>query len=207
MADRRRGILLTSATLAGAILVVASTVVPVAILTNVGDRTLNRWSMKGQAITPQSVLYAGLALFAVIFALFMQRHDLKNQRAELAIALDEQRRGGEIALRALHTDLIKMAIDDSELAEVWPPISPGVPETRKDHYCNLILNLQKVAYEASTIQLDELRGALAYLMRSADMYAFWTKARATRVDITAGDAEEDQFTALVDAAYESAPRP
>jgi hypothetical protein len=199
--------MMTSVALTGCFLVVASTVVPIVILTRVGNSTLNRWSMIGQAITPLSVLYAGLALFAVVFALFMQRRDLLNQREELAIALDEQRRGGEIALRALHVDLIKMAIDDSELAEVWPPLAPGVPETRKDHYCNLILNLQKVAYEASNIELDELKGALSYLMKSTDMYAFWTKARQTRVDITRGDEEEDLFTALVDAAYENARRP
>jgi hypothetical protein len=53
-----------------------------------------------------------------------------------------------------------MAIGDRELREVWPPIAPGVAESRKDHYCNLILNLQKVAYEAPTIELAELRGAL-----------------------------------------------
>jgi hypothetical protein len=109
----------------------------------------------------------------------------------------------------LHTDLIKMAINDPELRGVWPPIAPGVAETKKDHYCNLILNLQKVAYEAHTIELVELRGALRYLMASREMYGFWKKARAARSGITAGDEDEDFFTGEVDKAFVAVgpPRP
>jgi Family of unknown function (DUF6082) len=204
---RRRTTLIATVSVAGALLVIATTVVPIILLLTVDRDTLNRWSLIGQAIAPVSVLYSGLALFAIVFTLIMQRRDLDNQGEELAVALEEQRRSSEIALRALHVDLIKLALDDRELAEVWPPLGPGVPETRKDHYCNLILNLQKVAHEASTIDESELRGALAYLMRSPDMYAFWTKVRNTRVDITGGDPDEDHFTALVDAAYTSVQPP
>ena len=192
------------AALAIVISIVTSIVVPLTLLLALDRPTLERWSLIGQAIAPVGLLYSGLALFAIIFTLQMQRRDLHNQRESLTVALDEQRRSSEIALRALHVDLIKMALDDQELAEVWPPLSPGVPETRKDHYCNLILNLQKVAFEAATIEEKELRGALAHLMQSADMYEFWTKVRATRVEITEGDAGEDFFTALVDEAYAAA---
>ncbi|MDP9841696.1 hypothetical protein [Streptosporangium lutulentum] len=38
--------------------------------------------------------------------------------------------------------------------------------TKKDHYCNLILNLQKIAYETGTIEPAELRGALGHLVES-----------------------------------------
>ncbi|GAB3981387.1 hypothetical protein GCM10029978_082110 [Actinoallomurus acanthiterrae] len=89
--------------------------------------------------------------------LFLQGRELQNQREELAITREEQQRSSEIALRQLHTDLIKMAIDDRELREVWPPLAPGIAESKKDHYCNLILNLQKVAYEAKTIELADSR--------------------------------------------------
>lgn len=190
-----------------ALAITASVIVPLVVLAALDDETLERWSLIGQAISPVGLLYSGLALFAIVLTLVLQQRDLSHQRESLNVALDEQRRSSEIALRALHVDLIKMAIDDNELAEVWPPLAPGVPETRKDHYCNLILNLQKVAYEAKTIEEAELRGALAYLMRSNDMYDFWTKVRATRVEITEGDTGEDFFTALVDDAYTAARPP
>lgn len=104
-------------------------------------------------------------------------------------------------LRELHTDLVKMAIEDSELRSVWPAPSPGEQTTRKDHYCNLILNLQKVAFGTRAIELPELRNALRFLMTSPDMRAFWTRSRQSRVTITEGDGPEDTFTAEVDAAY------
>jgi hypothetical protein len=186
------------------VLVALSTALPMWLLYRADRDDLELWSLVGQALTPVSIVYSGLALFAVVFALFMQRRELANQRQELTLALEEQRRSSEIALRALHVDLIKMAIEDGELAEVWPPLAPGMPESRKDHYCNLILNLQKVAYEAKTIELAELKGALAYLMRSRDVYSFWRKARGTRIEITEGDEGEDFFTRLVDEAFRNA---
>jgi len=100
-----------------------------------------------------------------------------------------------------------MAIEDPELLAVWPQMLPGVSETKKDHYCNLILNLQKVAYEADTIELAELRGALNYLMTSHDVYLFWQKARTARIGVTGGDEAEDFFTSEVDKAFEGANPP
>lgn len=166
---------------------------PTLLLLRVDDKTLNRWSQIGQAISPIGVFFSGIAFIGIALTLFLQRRELQNQREELSIARDEQQRNSEVALRQLHTDLIKMAIEDPELLEVWPQIAPGVDETKKDHYCNLILNLQKVAYETHTIELAELRAALAHLMASRDMYIFWEKARAARVNITVGDKAEDYF--------------
>lgn len=147
----------------------------------------------------------GAALLAAAVLVAQQRH-LRLQRQQLAATLDQHRRSGQLALRQLHTDLIRLGLQDPELGEVWPELAPGVPETRKDHYCNLILNLQRVAYDTGLIQEAELRGVLAYLMRSPDVRAFWTKAKAARVQIVQGDEREDRFTSLVARAYEAAPR-
>jgi hypothetical protein len=179
------------------------------LLLHTDERTLNRWSQIGQAVSPVGVFFSGIAFIGITLTLFLQRRELQNQREELSIALEEQQRGSEIALRQLHTDLIKMAIDDPELRDVWPQLAPGVEETKKDHYCNLILNLQKVAFETGTIELDELQGALVHLMASPDMYSFWAKARAARMNVTSGDEAEDLFTAEIDRAFAAAspPRP
>jgi Family of unknown function (DUF6082) len=187
--------------------VIASLAVPTILLLHTNDRTLNRWSQIGQAVTPVGVFFSGIAFIGITWTLFLQRGELQNQREELGITREEQQRSSEIALRQLHTDLVKMAIDDPELREVWPQLAPGVEETKKDHYCNLILNLQKVAYETATIELDELRGALRHLMASRDMYLFWEKARTARTSVTSGDEAEDFFTAEIDSAFEAAKPP
>ena len=191
----------------GLTLVTAGVAVPVILLLHVNDATLSRWSQIGQALEPVGVFFSGVAFIGIALTLFLQSRELQNQREELAITREEQQRNSEVSLRQLHTDLIKMAISDRELREVWPPIAPGIDETKKDHYCNLILNLQKVAYESRTIELAELRGALRYLMASRDMYHFWTKARSARGAITTGDDAEDFFTAEVDKAFADATPP
>ncbi|WP_329252373.1 DUF6082 family protein [Actinoallomurus sp. NBC_01490] len=202
-----RPAVIATALVVGLALVAASVAVPILMLLRLDDATLNRWSQIGQALEPVGVFFSGVAFIGIALTLFLQARDLQNQREELAITREEQQRNSEVALRQLHTDLIKMAISDRELREVWPPIAPGVAETKKDHYCNLILNLQKVAYEAHTIELAELRGALRHLMASRDMYAFWAKARAARGAITGGDEAEDFFTAEVDRAFADAGPP
>ncbi|WP_433258975.1 hypothetical protein ACQPYK_32445 [Streptosporangium sp. CA-135522] len=52
-----------------------------------------------------------------------------------------------------------------------------------------------------------MRGALSYLMESRDIYLFWQKVRAVRVEVTQGDEGEDFFTAEVDRAFAGATPP
>lgn len=196
-----RPVVIAIALLIGLALVIAGVAVPVVLLLHVSDATLSRWSQIGQALEPVGVFFSGVAFVGIALTLFLQARDIQQQREERAITREEQQRNSEVALRQLHTDLIKMAISDRELREVWPPIAPGIVETKKDHYCNLVLNLQKVAYEAHTIEQAELRGALRYLMASRDMHEFWRKARIARGAITGGDEAEDFFTAEVDRAF------
>jgi membrane protein implicated in regulation of membrane protease activity len=201
--SRRLGLVL----ILGVVLTAALVIIPVAILAGLDDATLNRWSQIGQALGSVGVFFSAIAFLAIALTLFFQGRALRTQQDELTVAREEQRRTSEIAIRQQHTDLIQMAIADPDLLAVWPPLGPGVTETRRDHYCNLILNLQKVAFETRTIELNELRGALEHLMTSPDMHEFWLKARAARGLITHGDAEEDFFTAEVDRAFDRVAQP
>jgi uncharacterized protein DUF6082 len=176
-------------------------VVPILLLLHLSDEQLDRWSEIGQALSPVDIFFSGVGFIGIAVALLIQQRVLQNQSAEISIAQEEQARGSEVVMRQLHTDLVKMAIEDPELLAVWPDIAPGVSESKKDHYCNLILNLQKVAYETHAIELAELRGALRYLMTSRDIYLFWQKTRQARLLITSGDQGEDFFTAEVDRAF------
>jgi hypothetical protein len=133
--------------IAGLALVAASVVVPALLLLHANEKTLNQWSQIGVALSPIGIFFSGAAFIGIAVTLFLQRRELQNQRVELSLTREEHARNSEFVIRRLHTDVIKMAIEDPELRAVWPDVLPGVPETKKDHYCNLILNLQKVAYE------------------------------------------------------------
>jgi hypothetical protein len=187
--------------------IVASLVVPVLLLLRLNEAQLDRWSEIGQALSPVGIFFSGVAFIGVAVALLIQQRELKNQHDEISIAREEQARTSEVVMRQLHTDLIKMAIEDPELLMVWPDMAPGIAGSKKDQYCNLILNLQKVAYATRTIELPELRGALRFLMTSRDMYLFWKKVRASRVAVTGGDRDEDFFTSEVDRAFDACNTP
>lgn len=204
---RLRAILITASLLTGTLLVAASVAVPIILLIRLDNTQLGRWSEIGQALSPVGIFFSGIGFVAVAVTLLTQHRELQNQHDELSIAVEEQARASEVAMRRLHTDLIKMAIDDPDLLTVWPDITPGNLGSKKDHYCNLILNLQKLAYEAHTVELAELRGALGYLMTSRDMYLFWRKVRTARIQVTAGDENEDFFTTEVDRAFRAADPP
>lgn len=198
---------ITVALLVGVVLVAATVIIPTMLLLRADDEILDRWAQIGQAVAVVGVFFSGVAFIGIAFALLMQQRELINQKSELDILKEEQRRNSEVSLRQLHMDIIKMAINDRDLLSVWPATAPGATRRKKDQYCNLILNLQKVAHETGTIELNELRGALRFLMGSRDMYSFWQRARAARVAVTEGDRDEDSFTSEVDAAFDAAMPP
>jgi hypothetical protein len=205
---RRLQILFMSVCLAaGMTAIAASLVVPILLLLRLSDKQLNRWSEIGQALSPIGIFFSGVAFIGVAVALIIQQRELKNQHDEISIAREEQARASEVVIRQLHTDLIKMAIEDPELLAIWPAMAPGIAGSKKDQYCNLILNLQKVAYETHAVELAELRGALRFLMTSRDMYMFWERARTARIAVTGGDEGEDFFTTEVDRAFNAASPP
>lgn len=139
-----------TALLVGVAIVAASVALPMIMLLHSDEETLSRWSQIGQALAAVGVFFSGVAFIGIATALLMQQRELANQHEELRIVQEEQRRSSEISLRQLHMDIIKMAINDRDLLSVWPPTGQGATRGKKDQYCNLILNLQKMAYETGT---------------------------------------------------------
>lgn len=190
-------------TVISAVIVTASIVLLVAFLYSAPADQQRIWSNVGQAIGGAASLFSGLALVGLVATLWLQNKQIALQNDQVQVALADQKRGNEVALRQMHMQIIEMAINDPELGRVWPDISPGDPESRIDHYCNLVLYLQKVAFDVGTIDLAELRGALTYLMQSDSIYSFWTRSRIARLDIVVGDEEEEFFHKEVERAYEA----
>lgn len=184
--DRRRlrRLSIAVALVAGTAIVAASIVGPAVYLWHLDDEALDRWSRIGEALSIIGVFFSGIAFLAIAGALLLQQRELMNQREELALVREEQQRNSEVSLRQLHTDIVKMAINDPDLLSVWPKTGRSLRQRKKDHYCNLILNLQKVAYDTGTIGPGELRGALRRLMQSKEIYGFWQRARSARIAVS-----------------------
>src|SRR6185437_8544462 len=89
----------------------------------------------------------GLTLWVQYRELKMQRSELHEQRLTADRSTEALQQSAEADFRARHVELLKMAIDDPALAEVWPPYGDDVtPEqTRQFLYANLILQHQALA--------------------------------------------------------------
>src|SRR5947207_4034264 len=78
-----------------------------------------RWSNAGQAFGVLTAVLSGLAVAALIVTFWLQLQELKAQRIELcqqrellSNAESALRRSADTDLRARHSDLTRMAIDD-----------------------------------------------------------------------------------------------
>ncbi|MFI9640186.1 DUF6082 family protein [Micromonospora sp. NPDC051925] len=98
----------------------------------------------GEAYGATSAILASLALIGVVASLIIQAREAKATR--------------EQALRGLHTDLLKMAVDDPGLLPCWDPIEePTDPEWFRRHvYANLIVSHWQLMWEVGVLTRPHL---------------------------------------------------
>lgn len=175
----------------------------VALVTAGGSTdTWVRWSNAGQAFGVLTAVLSGLAVAALIVTFWLQLQELKAQRIELcqqrellSNAESALRRSADTDLRARHSDLTRMAIDDPGLAEVWPVLQPGLsPErTRQYLYANLILEHAWLSYRVSDHSEAEMRNNLRYLFDSPVFRDFWLAVQGPRSTVLVPGTAEFRF--------------
>ncbi|GAA4442369.1 DUF6082 family protein [Phytohabitans houttuyneae] len=167
-----------------------------------GDEAATTWAVWGsigESFGVLNTIFSGFACAALVVTFWMQFHELKGQRVELAsqreslsLTQAELHRSTEANLRRLHVDLQKIALDDPDLAEVWPIYGTDAPLKRRRQYiyANLILQHIRLQWSISVYSDDEVRGALRYVFRSPLMRDFWkTTARARNSVLVPGGSE------------------
>ncbi|MDQ7908425.1 DUF6082 family protein [Phytohabitans sp. ZYX-F-186] len=152
----------------------------------------------GDSFGVVNAVVSGLALAALIVTLWLQSRELALQRAELAMqreSLNQSRvelhRSAEASLRMLHVDLIRMSIDDPSLAEVWPPLAPGVSHERERQYlyANLIYQHVWLGLRISDYTDEQMQNHLRYIFTSSLMREYWRAAARARTSLVPGTAE------------------
>ena len=110
--------------------------------------TWSLWGAVGESFGALNAIFSGLALAALVVTFWLQFKELRSQRMELSLQREsliqshqELHRAAEVNIRHLHVDLMKMAIDDPVLAELWPLAHTGLaPECLRQYfYANLML--------------------------------------------------------------------
>ncbi len=173
------------------------------------------WAVRanvGETFGVLNAIFSGLALAAVVVTFWMQFTELRSQRAELALQRDsliqtqtELHRSAEAHLRRLHVDLVKMSIDDPELANVWPKVTDSVSRHRQYQYANLIIQHNWLQVQISEFSTAELQSTFRFLFSSPIIREYWIMTAGVRSRTVVPGSFEHRMTLLGDevcAEYE-----
>jgi hypothetical protein len=116
----------------------------------------------------------------------------------------ELHRSAEADIRQLHVELLKMGINDEQLADVWPDPGPEVPFAirRQFWYANLIYQHQRLAIELSGLSVDQAKVWLRRALRSPIMRQYWAAGAEARREVLVPGTSEWRFAQLTDEIYD-----
>ncbi len=179
-----------------------------AIFTGAGRPT--GWDQINEAFGVINSVFSALALIVVGLTLWVQYRELKMQRGELHEArliadktTQALQQSAEADLRARHVELLRMAIDDPALAEVWPPYGDDVtPEqTRQFLYANLILQHQALASYRHMRDPEYVRSSVRFCFANPIVQEFWRRTMVDRLSLGATDDHVVAFLQICDEVY------
>jgi hypothetical protein len=172
-----------------------------------GSEEWRTWSDVGQTFGVLSSIISSLALLAVVITARQNRAELEHQRRFLISNHAELRRSSHANLGMLHQRLLKMSIDDDELAEVWPALDPSLPAkiNRQLLYANLIYSYHIRALQSDNHTEETVVGSMRFLFSNPIMRTYWHAAKSGR-DLLDPESTEATFALRVDkicAEYEN----
>ncbi|MCF2526397.1 DUF6082 family protein [Yinghuangia soli] len=154
----------------------------------------------GQSFDAVSAVFSGLALLAVAVTGYVQQRELQNHRRYA-------KQNADAAVQSNHLELLKLSLQDPELASVWPAFAGRVNRglERKYLYANMIITHLRYTFASGEATESEVRAELAYLFSSQLIYEYWDVARPVRATLPA-DALQHPFYALAEEEWQRARR-
>jgi hypothetical protein len=143
----------------------------------------------GQAYGAASALISVLALTGVAASLFFQARESKASRDQ--------------ALRALHLDLMKMAMQDEVYSDSWGPFfdNDDHTEQRQHMYINLIIEHWRMMCEFGSMTETHLRSVAHIVLIGEPGRRFWANGRELRLR-SAGSRLEKKFHRVLEEEYQ-----
>lgn len=127
------------------------------------ERDWQRLSEIGQTYGAVSALLSALALGAIAGSLVIQNRSAKLDRLQ--------------AHRAVHLNLLKMAIDDTDLLACWGLPHDATPDSvaraRQRVYCSQVIAWWEMSFEVGAVSEDWLRGSARELFRAEVSRDWW----------------------------------
>jgi hypothetical protein len=138
-----------------------------------------------------SAFLSVLALTGVAVSLVFQARETKASR--------------EQALRSLHVDLLRMAMDDEVYRRCWGPFfdADDPDGQRAQMYTNMIVSHWELMFELHAISEAHLRESAFTVFSGEEGRRFWSGSRAMR-EVAADTRRERRFHQILDEEYERA---
>jgi hypothetical protein len=140
---------------------------PLALLAINTDRVdWNRLSSIGQSYGAISAVLSAAAVGGVVITLILQHEQSKDTR--------------RFAVREMHRELLRMAIEKPVLLEAWgrfPADQARRPELVV--YTNLVLNYLVLLHETNAASLDEIRAHAKFMAEGEWAQDYWSKTAQT----------------------------
>ncbi|AGL14161.1 DUF6082 family protein [Actinoplanes sp. N902-109] len=156
-----------------------------------------------------NALVPALAVAALMVTWTQQSRDRQLRREELAAqgkllqnAEAALRVSAEVDIRKLHMSLIRTAIDNPHLADVWPTHSGTDAETKISHmYANLIVQHVWLQYTTGIDSHEEMVSNLRYVFASPKIRAFWSESANSRESVYVEETTELSLAAVADEIW------
>jgi hypothetical protein len=167
----------------------------------------------GQIFESVNAAFSGLGFIALVVTfrlqhdeLVLQRQELGNQREAMDRTQAALHRSAEADMRICHIELVRMSLEDADLAEVWPGFQNGLSaKSAKQHaYVNLIVQHHRMMHGTGFLDDDDVRNTFGYLLSSPVVREYWESGVAARRAALRTGRTESAFNALVDRAFREA---
>ncbi|MDB4873491.1 MAG: hypothetical protein JWL97_4495 [Gemmatimonadales bacterium] len=161
------------------------------------DGNANSWTRRGNIGQTYGAAAALLSVFA-----------LAGVAASLVLQARESKANREQASRLIHTDLVKMAMDDPAYLECWGQYSSATEPValRQAMYVNLILSYWESRYELGQLTETHLREGATHMFQAPPGRQFWADTRTLRTD-TSESRKARRFHQILDEEYLKAVTP
>lgn len=148
-------------------------------------------SWVGQTYGAASALLSVFALIGIAISLILQAREAKAAR--------------EQSLRAVHAELLQMAMDDEVYRRCWGPFfASGDADAQRQHmYVNLIISNLQMRHELDAIAERHLRSTAHILFSGEVARRFWAEGRELRWRAAAGRRER-RFLQILDEEHQHA---
>ncbi|KUL39972.1 hypothetical protein ADL15_07935 [Actinoplanes awajinensis subsp. mycoplanecinus] len=186
-----------------AVLVLAAGIAMTAVIGRFGnDVGWSRWSDVGEAFGAVNSVVSALAVAALLITWTLQSRDLATQRKILEDAQIALRRSADVGIRNLHVNLIRMAIENPDLAAVWPIDGVYDPVVRGQHmYANLMIQHVWLQFTAGLASREELINNLRHLFASPRVRDFWRDTADSRNNVYEAGTEESRLALIAEEIW------